>query len=203
MITERRSDPALHLLQPVRMMTNVAGKSPSEQDESRFTLKDGRTVFLRSIRHTDGDLLVEMFKKMSSQSLFLRFMWRISALPEDMVYRLTHVDYQKEYALVAVTPEEGKEAIIAVGRYAYDPGEDITDLAVAVRDDWQDLGIGKSLLAMTVAVARANGISHFRSMMSAENRRMKRILSELGYDVKYSWRSGFLEVDIISTQTGK
>jgi acetyltransferase len=114
-----------------------------------------------------------------------------------MLHRFTHIDYDNQFALVSVIEDDGRDAIIAVGRYAYDSNDDHTDLAVAVRDDWQHLGLGKSVLAKTVAIGKEHGISRFRSMMHIENKIIKRILLELGYEVKYSLRSGLFEVDIL------
>lgn len=166
------------------------------QYESRLSLKNGQEVLLRPIRRTDGHLLIDLSRKMSSQSLYLRFLWRLGAIPEDMLHRFTHINYRNDFAMAAVIEEDGKEAIIAVGRYLYDSNTDQTDLAVAVRDDWQRLGLGKSLLGITVAIAKEHGISHFRSMMDPGNKVMMRILLELGYQVKYDPRGGTLEVRI-------
>ncbi len=174
---------------------------PKAQDypqkyESWVTLKNGKDVFIRPVRPTDGHLLVDLSQKMSTQSLYLRFLWRLRVLPEDLLYRFTHLDYHSEFALAAVVEEYGQETIIAVGRYSYDPDDGHTDLAVAVRDDWQSLGLGKSLLQKTVSIGKDHGIAHFRSMMDAQNEIIRKILSTLGYEVKYSLRGGFFEVDI-------
>jgi acetyltransferase len=166
------------------------------QYESRLTLDGGEEVFLRPIRQSDGDLLSDLVGKMSSRSLYLRFLWWLNAIPEDMLYRFTHVNYKDDFAIVAVIEEDGKEAIVAVGRYIYDPGIDQTDLAVTVRDDWQHHGLGKYLLAKTVAIAKEHGISHFKTMMDPGNKAMMRIFLELGYKVNYTFQDGTLEVSI-------
>jgi acetyltransferase len=178
-------------------MPTIFDKGYPPQHEGRLTLKNGREVFLRPIRQTDGHLLVELFKKMSPQSLYLRFLWRVPALSEEMLYQFTHIDYESEFALVSVIEEDGKDAIIAVGRYAYDSKENISDLAVAVRDDWQHLGLGTSLLARTVAIGKEHGICRFKSMMDPRNQIMRGILLELGYDVKYCMRNGLYELEIL------
>jgi acetyltransferase len=165
--------------------------------ESRLTLKNGREVFLRPILPTDGHLLVDLFNQISPRSRYLRFLGRLPALPNEMLYHFTHLNYESEFALVGVIKEDGKDAIIAVGRYAHDPQEDLTDLAVAVRDDWQHGGLGKALLAKTIAIGKAHGICRFESMMDPQNTIIKQILFELGYEVKYRLRSGFLQVEIV------
>lgn len=167
------------------------------QHESRVALKDGREVFLRPVLPADGPLILDLFNRLSPQSLYLRFLKELHALPEDMLYQFTHINYDSEFALVAVVEEEGKDAIIAVARYAHDPHEDLTDLAIVVRDDWQHQGLGKSLLVRIVDIGREHGIRSFASMMDPYNTIIKQTLFRLGFDVSYSLRDGFFQVKIV------
>lgn len=174
----------------------IPNGSYPRQYESRLNLKDGKEVFIRPVLCTDGPLLVDLFNRMTPQSIYLRFLWRLPALPEDMLHRFTHVDYKTEFALVAVVEEEGKKAVIAVARYSFERDENTTDLAVAVRDDWQGRGLGKPMLAKLVEIGKEQGISRFSSMMAPENNAIRKILCGLGYDVRLSRRSGYLHVEI-------
>jgi acetyltransferase len=181
------------------------------QYESRLKIKDGREVFLRPVLQTDGDLLVDLFNKLSIESIRLRFMRLLRAMPEDMLFQFTHVNYDTEFALVAVVREYGlpigglkekllaahKDAIIAVGRYAFDPQTNATDFAVAVRDDWQNNGLGKLLLGKIFAIGKEHGISRFVSVISPQNNIIRQTLGGLGYEVKYSWESGVFQVEIL------
>ncbi|HPE45399.1 MAG TPA: GNAT family N-acetyltransferase [Deltaproteobacteria bacterium] len=114
-----------------------------------------------------------------------------------MLHQFTHVDYKTGFALVALIEENGIQAIIAVGRYMHDPLEDNTDLALAVRDDWQNLGLGKALLTRIITIAKENGISRFTSMMDTRNTMMEKILRDLGYEVKYFLKSGSYQVEVL------
>lgn len=49
--------------------------------------------------------------------------------------------FVRQFALVGIIKEDGKDAIAAIARYGYFPEDKITDFGVAVRDDWQHLGI--------------------------------------------------------------
>ena len=178
-------------------MTTTLDEGYPAQYESRLTLKNGREVFLRPVLQTDGALLIDMFNKMSALSIFRRFLRRLNALPEDLLYRFTHIDHERDFALVAVVEEDGKDSIIAVARYAYDLDDDITDLGVAVRDDWQHLGLGRFLLVRVIEIGKEHGISRFGSMMDPQNKIMRQMLLDLGLKVKYSPRSGFYQVEII------
>ncbi len=164
--------------------------------ESWLPLKDGRTVFVRPVLPADGPLLVDLFDRISPQTRYLRFLRHLDTLPDDVLYHFTHVDYATEFALVALIDEDGTDAVIGVARYALAPPEDAADLGVTVRDDWQHQGLGKSLLAKVVAIGTEHGMFRFKSMIDPQNSVIRQILLELGYEVKYSLRNGYLEAEI-------
>jgi acetyltransferase len=176
------------------MSTTLPGDYP-RQHESWVKLKNGREVFIRPILPTDGPLVLDLFHRMSPASLALRFLKPLDVLPDDLLYRLTHLDYQSTFALGAIVQEDERDALVAVARYADEP-DSPADLAVAVRDDWQQLGLGKWLLARILAIGKAHGLSRIGSLMDPQNSRMKQMLSRLGYPVSYSVRSGFFQVEI-------
>lgn len=167
------------------------------QYESWLKLKNGRSVFLRPILQADECLILDLFNKLYLDSIYLRFLTHLHALPEGLLFQLTHIDYNKQFALVAVTQEDGKDSIIAVARYGYDPKEKITDFAVVVRDDWQKCGLGKSLLLKIFAIGKEHGISSFVSIIDSTNHIMKHILRELGYPVNYSYRNGSTQAEVL------
>ncbi len=177
------------------MSTALPGDYP-RQHESWVKLKNGREVFIRPILPTDAPLILDLFRRMSPASVQLRFLKPLDALPADLLHRLIHLDYHTTFALAAIVPEEGREALIAVARYALEPDDPLADLAVAVRDDWQRLGLGRLLLTGILAIGREHGVLRFGSLMDPQNARMKRTLSSLGHTVKFSPRSGFFHVEI-------
>jgi acetyltransferase len=97
---------------------------------------------------------------MSLLSVRLRFFSPLHHLPEQLVYRFTHVDYRKDFGLAALI-NENSGPIIGVARYAYDPESEMPELAVAVRDDWHGNGLGSILLTRVIKVGREHGYSRF------------------------------------------
>ena len=164
--------------------------------ESWFELKEGRKVFLRPVLPTDEYLIVDLFNKLHLASIYMRFLTHLNALPEDLLFQLTHIDYDKNFALVALVQEDGKDFAVAVARYGYDPKDDITDLAVTVRDDWQNNGLGKSLLLKIISIGKEHGITRFVSMLDPKNKIIKHILQESGYQIKYIHKDGYALVEI-------
>ncbi len=117
-------------------------------------------------------------------------------MPRDMLSRLIHINYTSEFALAAIVWENEMDAAIAIARYGHTPGDDMADLAVAVRDDWQGLGIGSLMLSKIVEIGRENGIYRYGGLMEADNRVIRHVLAELGYRVSYTLKGGFYQVDI-------
>lgn len=164
--------------------------------ESRLTLKNGRTVFIRPIKPTDEYLIVDLFNKLDDDSKYMRFLMPLNTLPEDLLFRSTHIDYNNNFALIALICEDEKDSIIASCRYGYDPKDNVTDFAIVVRDDWQRNGLGKSLLEKIFTIGKEHGISHFMSVIDSTNSIIKHTLRELGYTVKYSYRNGSTLVEV-------
>jgi acetyltransferase len=175
----------------------VASHSYPSQYESKITIRNGINVFIRPILPTDECLLVDLFYRLSSGSLYLRFLQPMNHLSDDMLFQLTHIDYQKNFALVALTRERGKDCLIAVARYGYDPEDKITDFAITVRDDWQHNGLGKELLMKIFAIGREHHIFRFVSIIDSTNHAIKHILRRIGYTVQYSYRKGCTQVEVL------
>ena len=167
-----------------------------DQYESLIRLENGAEVFLRPIISSDRRLLIDLFNRMSAQSIYLRFLRPLKALPENIINQLLSINYHSDFALVAVIGEKEKCAVISVGRYGYDPDEGGTELAVAVRDDWHHAGLGKIMLSKVVNIARDNGITNFTGIMDPQNKIIQKVLITLGYKVKYSMESGLYKVEI-------
>lgn len=178
-------------------MSLTLNKGYPAQYEGRITLHSGKVVSIRPVLRTDEHLIVDLLNKLSPDSVYLRFLRPVKTLPEELLYHLTHLDYQKNFALAAVIQEDGKDAIIAVARYGYDPEEQATDFAIVVRDDWQHRGLGKFLLARIFTIGREHGIFRYVSIVDSTNHVMKRILRELGFTVTYSYKKGSTQVEVL------
>jgi acetyltransferase len=166
------------------------------QYESNLTLRNGSVVFLRPIKATDGDIVIDLVEKLSSNSKYLRFLRSLDSLSENLLYQLTHVNYISEFALVAAINEGGNERIITVARYAYSSEDNNTELAVTVRDDWQHHGLGKSLLERIVEISKEHGISQYVAIIAPQNKTIINTLIKLGYNVNCSLKSGIFHVEI-------
>lgn len=164
--------------------------------EEHVMVKNGKSIFIRPLLQTDEHLIPNLFARLGRDSIYSRFLTYLKSLPDDLLFQLTHINYREQFALVALTREDGNETLIAVARYNHDPERKMADFAIVVRDDWQNCGLGTTLLLKLFAIGREQGINRFVSMIDTENRVMKHLLRKIGYPVKYSYTTGYTQVEI-------
>ena len=167
-------------------MSGAESFSYPSQYEDRVTLADGQPVLFRPIRPADGPLILDLFSRLSPESVFYRFLTHLERLQPAQLRHLVHIDYVTHFCLAAVIPEENREALIGTGRFMIAAGRpDRAELTVTVRDDWQCRGIGKMLVSRVVEIARSRSISAIEILIDSRNERMIRLFSRLGYPARY------------------
>jgi RimJ/RimL family protein N-acetyltransferase len=148
-----------------------------------FTRSTGQPVTIRPIRSSDAALLIEMFHHLSEHTRRLRFHSYTGNLPQERIWReaiaLSDLDPTRQAALVAVHQDGEGEHIVGVARFARATADAVeAEAAIAVRDDWQKMGLGTHLLTLLVPLARSMGIERFFAWIMAENIHMLRIVKK-------------------------
>jgi RimJ/RimL family protein N-acetyltransferase len=168
-----------------KMETIKADHQYPAQYEEWITIKDGSTVFLRPIKPTDGPLILDIFQKLSPETIYFRFLTHLDRLKPELLKQLVEIDYETHFALAAVIKEEAVESIIGTCRYIVKSNTDHAELTITLRNDWQRRGLGKIMAQKVVAIARSKGISSIEILFDSRNEGMKRLFASLGYPVKY------------------
>lgn len=136
--------------------------------------RNGQIVQVRFLEAQDGELLVDLFRRLSPTTRYKRFHVPVENFTaEEIAEQLPHytnVDRSNHVALVALVSEEDGEAAIGVARFQRRPGVEEAEAAVVVRDDWQRQGIGAMLLDRLIAVALSAGIKRFCAWIQGNNR---------------------------------
>ena len=159
-------------------------KYPEEYEEW-ITLKDGSVIFLRPIKPSDGPLILDLFHKLSPETIYFRFLTRLDRLQPELLKHILEIDYETHFTLVAISEEAETESIIGSCRYITTQKMDHAELTVVLRDDWQRRGLGKIMATRVVTVARLKGISSIEIAFDYRNEGMKRLFASLGYPVKH------------------
>jgi len=143
-----------------------------------IALRDGSHARIRQGHHTDRDLLLRGFARLSPESRYRRFLAPMKELTEATVRYLTEIDHHDHEAMIALDEQTGEG--IGVARYVRDLDRpDVAEVAVTVIDDWQGRGLGTLLLEVISARAREEGITRFTALLLASNKEMMDLLQEL------------------------
>jgi len=160
------------------------------------TLVGGWRVWLRLLEPGDADLLRQFFWRLSSETIYRRFLSPITAPSNALLKRLVDVDHHDREALIAMD----ERGIAGIARYGTDGSSH--DVAVVVADDWQGRGLGKVLIRRLAHIARMRGIASFHATMLGENRRAQSLVLGLSPKTKMRFQAGYLEADIPLRPTG-
>ena len=141
---------------------------------------DGSAYTLRPIRPADVELYPDFLKKISPDDIRLRFLAPRKAFPDDMLKRLTQLDYDREMAFVAI---EDEGALAGIARIIADPNRENAEFSILVRTDLQGQGLGAALLSHLIDYARSDGLSRIEGMILDENRRMLELARQLRFKI--------------------
>ncbi len=152
--------------------------------ETLWRLRDGRTVFLRSIKPEDELMWLEMFRNFSQQSIRYRFFEIIRDTPHEVRVRYCNIDYDREIAIVAELEEEGRKKIAGVVRLIIEPDRKAGEVAVIVADPWQGLGLGTKMMDHIIEIAKDKGLETVYGEVLRENYRAITLMREMGFTVE-------------------
>lgn len=149
-----------------------------------LTLGDGTIVTIRPIRPEDKGIEQDFVRNLSAESRYFRFRDGVRELSPWMLSHLTHVDYDRHMALIAVTERGGREIQIGVARYVSEADRESCEFAIAVADDWQHKGLGSRLMTALMAAARSRGMLEMHGEVLASNRKMLELTAKLGFSAR-------------------
>ena len=152
---------------------------------STWEAKDRTKVTIRPILPEDEALLVKFHQVLSEQSVLMRYlkpMMLQERVMHERLSRLSHVDYDREIALVAeTTDDQGERLLMGVIRLSRIHATNEARLSILVGDPYQGIGLGKELVRRAVEVARSEHMSRLNAILTADNQRMIQIFEKLDF----------------------
>ena len=155
------------------------------------TVISGTRVSLRLLQPGDADLIRGFFRRLSSETVYRRFLSPVTAPNDALLKRLVDVDHCAREALIALDDQ----GIVGVARYGTGRGES-HDVAVVVADDWQGRGLGKLLMRRLAHIARLRGIATFHATMLGDNIRAQSLVRGLSAKTTMHFEDGYVEAEI-------
>jgi acyl-CoA hydrolase/ribosomal protein S18 acetylase RimI-like enzyme len=164
----------------------VAGKAGEYPEglETYRTTRSGMEIFLRPVKISDEPLLKEFFYALSENSLYRRFVSVRKDIPHERLQEYVVIDYTRQMVILAVIRHGEKENVIGVGQYALDEAAHTAEVAFAVRDDYQNKGIGSELLSYLTLLAKKQGLLGFYAEVLVENRAMLHLFDKMGFEIE-------------------
>ena len=145
-------------------------------------LKDGTLIQLRPIHPIDGTQAANFQQKLSTKSIYNRFLGYIPRISDKLIDQLTNIDYSKEMAIVAEVQHQKEKEVIAVGRIAGDQKIG-ADIAIIIADSWQGKGLGTILTNYMIDIAEEMKFEKIYGYVFSSNVRMLEILRHKGFVV--------------------
>jgi GNAT superfamily N-acetyltransferase len=143
-----------------------------------FTLSNGVEITFRIVRSDDARALQRVHARCSERTIYLRFFGSLEKLSDQQAQYFASTDGVDHLGLVALDPQDQNE-IIAVARYARQPGGERAEYAALVEDRWQGHGLGAELTRELIEQARDNGVRSFYALVKGENKSMLSVLRHL------------------------
>jgi ribosomal protein S18 acetylase RimI-like enzyme len=140
------------------------------------------SIGTRPLGPGDREPLARFFTRLGPESRYRRFF----ALKRELTPReldwLTAIDHIDHEAIVAVDRRDG--SIVGVCRYVREPDRPMSaELAIAVADACQEMGIGTILGEQVVRRAVENGFTQVRAFTLSGNRSARSLLRRLGFQI--------------------
>jgi len=160
-----------------------------------ISLHEGIPVTVRPIRHSDANLIKEMHERLSSGSVYYRYLGANKPTIRDFQH-LCSSDRATAIALVA-TIEDPHEKIIALAYYRVDPHNPSTaEPAILVEDSFQGYGLGKQIVMALYQEAVQNGLVSFETFIHPGNYRMLQMIKNSGLQFESEYCDGMQKVRI-------
>ncbi len=173
------------------------GRPYPEELEITKCFNGGIELFFRPVKQTDEPLMKEFFYSFSDKSFYQRFFTHQVAMPHSKLQHLVNPDYEEEMAITGLIKKEGRDFIIAVGRYYLDLSTNMAEIAFIVRDNYQQKGIGTFLLQYLIEIAKKRGIKGFKAEILTENMVMLHVIHKCGYPVQSKLEGDSYSISII------
>jgi GNAT superfamily N-acetyltransferase len=149
--------------------------------EIETILTDGRAICLRTIRPSDEARIREGIAEMSDRSRYLRFFSAFREPPESIVKRLSAVDGYDHIGWGAILLDGADYPPIAAAHAIRLEDESSRgELAIAVLDEYQGVGLARTLIAAVLHDCLAEDLLELEMQVLGENSAATALVTSLG-----------------------
>ena len=158
-------------------------------------LRNGSELQVRALRPDDRAEMLAAVGRFSKQTLYRRFFAPKGSFSEREIEFFLNVDFSNHVALVAVLAESGQRVIVGGARYIVShPG--CAEVAFAIDDPHQKLGIATHLITHLAKIARAAGLELFIAEVLPDNVPMLKVFERCGLAMTTRSERGVVHVTL-------
>jgi acyl-CoA hydrolase/GNAT superfamily N-acetyltransferase len=162
--------------------------------ETFRTTEKGLNILLRPVKIGDEPLMKDFFYALSNDSMYRRFMSVRMDMPHDRLQEFGIVDYANSMMILAIVEGDSKETIAAIGQYEINKKMHTAEVALVVKDEYQNMGVGHDLLTYLTRLARRRGLLGFTADVLVENKPMLDLFKSMGFDTEKRNDEGVYEM---------
>lgn len=157
----------------------------------------GRTLTLRPIRPEDEVQHTDFLSRLEPADIRMRVFYSRRSIERSELARLTQIDYAREMAFVAVDlgPDD-QERTLGVVRAIADPDNDSAEFGIVIRSDMKGQQLGGLLMQRIIDYQRSQGTKRLVATILAENSRMLKLATRLGFVETRSEEPGVRSVEL-------
>jgi acyl-CoA synthetase (NDP forming)/RimJ/RimL family protein N-acetyltransferase len=171
-------------------LDDTTGTTPLRAD---VILRDGRTLRLREPGHDDRAALTTFLRRLSSESLRMRFFATLRP-DERLIDPYLDSKWDQRGALMGTLTVGADERVIALASYARLRDPRAAEVAFAVADAEHGVGIATRMLEQLARRASREGIERFIFEILPTNAAMLRVVADSGFEVSRETANGVVEV---------
>jgi acetyltransferase len=161
---------------------------PARKYLAHDKLRDGREFAVRIVGPEDKAILSEVMHHLSPQSRYFRYLTLKDEPTVDDLALFADVNVKHHLALVAFLVENGETVPIGLGEYFVNEEAKrarSAELAFAVEEEYQGMGVATALLRQLAEIAQSAGIAEFTALVHPDNRKMLEVFAHCGLAVVF------------------
>ncbi len=159
-------------------------------------LKDGQGIFLKPATEKDISIVDSFMKRISRESLRMRFMASISEVSETTIKNLCNGDFKQDGCILAITGEGEAKKVIGLGNYVATGNGHSAEVAFLIEDAYQGRGISTILIERLAGLAAANGFIDFEAEVLPDNQPMMNVFKSSGFEKHRVWSSDTVHFEL-------
>ena len=118
-------------------------------------------------------------------------------MPHNQLQKFVIIDYSREMIILGIIKSDGKEEIAGLGQYSINRDTHTAEIAIVVRDDYQNRGVASEILSYLTYLAQAQGLLGFTAEVLMENQPMLHLFEKAGFDIERRIDGGIHELKIL------